>query len=67
MIRHRSRAWTIAILARQSLSSLSGVTRKRLKAAGVEFIEEPKDYGTLWLATLKDPEGNLVQLVQLKN
>ena len=28
-----SRAWTIAILARQSLSSLSGLTRKRSKAA----------------------------------
>jgi predicted enzyme related to lactoylglutathione lyase len=40
---------------------------KRLKAAGVEFIEDPKDYGNLWLATLKDPEDNLVQLVQFKN
>jgi predicted enzyme related to lactoylglutathione lyase len=40
---------------------------KRLKAAGVEFIEDPKDYGQLWLATLKDPEGNLIQLVQFKN
>jgi predicted enzyme related to lactoylglutathione lyase len=39
---------------------------KRLKTAGVEFIEDPKDYGALWLATLKDPEGNLVQLVQFK-
>lgn len=38
---------------------------KRLKAAGVEFIEEPKDYGELFIATLKDPEGNLVQLVQV--
>lgn len=37
---------------------------KRLKAAGVEFIEDPKDYGNLWLATLRDPEGNLVQLLQ---
>ena len=41
--------------------------RRSLESAGVEFIEEPKDYGTLWLATLKDPEGNLVQLVQFKN
>jgi predicted enzyme related to lactoylglutathione lyase len=40
---------------------------KRLKAAGVEFIEDPKDYGQLWLATMKDPEGNLIQLVQFKN
>ncbi len=39
---------------------------KRLKAAGVEFIEDPKDYGQLWLATLKDPEGNLIQLLQFK-
>ena len=37
---------------------------KRLKEAGVEFVEDPKDYGSLWLATLKDPEGNLVQLLQ---
>ncbi len=36
----------------------------RLKAAGVEFVEEPKDYGNLWIATLKDPEGNLIQLLQ---
>lgn len=39
---------------------------KRLKAAGVEFVEDPKDYGNLWLATLKDTEGNLVQLLQFK-
>jgi len=37
---------------------------KRLKAAGVEFVEDPKDYGNLWIATLKDPEGNLLQLLQ---
>jgi predicted enzyme related to lactoylglutathione lyase len=37
---------------------------KRLKDAGVEFIEDPTDYGTLRIATLKDPEGNLVQLFQ---
>jgi len=37
---------------------------KRLKAAGVEFVEDPTDYGTLRIATLKDPEGNLVQLLQ---
>ena len=39
---------------------------KRLKTAGVEFVEDPKDYGTVWIATLKDPEGNLVQLLQFK-
>jgi predicted enzyme related to lactoylglutathione lyase len=37
---------------------------KRLKAAGVEFIQDPTDYGGLLLATLKDPEGNLVQVWQ---
>jgi catechol 2,3-dioxygenase-like lactoylglutathione lyase family enzyme len=37
---------------------------KRLKAARVEFVEDPKDYGNVILATLKDPEGNLLQLVQ---
>ena len=37
---------------------------ERLKGAGVEFIEEPTDYGDLSIATLKDPEGNLVQLFQ---
>jgi predicted enzyme related to lactoylglutathione lyase len=37
---------------------------ERLKAAGVEFIEPPTDYGGMLIATLKDPEGNLVQLFQ---
>jgi predicted enzyme related to lactoylglutathione lyase len=37
----------------------------RLRASGVDFIEEPTDYGDgFWVATLKDPEGNLVQLSQ---
>ncbi len=36
----------------------------RLKAAGVEFIEEPTVYGQLKIATLRDPEGNLIQLLQ---
>jgi predicted enzyme related to lactoylglutathione lyase len=38
---------------------------QRLKAAGVEFIEEPTEYGEMSIATLKDPEGNLVQLYQV--
>jgi predicted enzyme related to lactoylglutathione lyase len=38
---------------------------KRLKAAGVEFIEEPTEYGgDMRIATLRDPEGNLIQLSQ---
>ena len=39
---------------------------ERLKAAGVEFIEDPTDYGDISIATLKDPEGNLVQLSQYR-
>jgi predicted enzyme related to lactoylglutathione lyase len=39
---------------------------KRLKESGVEFVEIPTDYGQLRIATLKDPEGNLVQLLQPK-
>ena len=37
---------------------------KRLKDAGVEFVEVPTKYDAVWVATLKDPEGNLVQLLQ---
>jgi predicted enzyme related to lactoylglutathione lyase len=37
---------------------------QRLKAKGVEFIEEPTNYDQLMIATLKDPEGNLIQLFQ---
>ena len=37
---------------------------QRLKAAGVEFVQEPTSYGELSIATLKDPDGNLVQLYQ---
>lgn len=40
---------------------------KRLKEAGVEFIEDPTDYGDdMSIATLKDPEGNLIQLWQYR-
>ena len=41
--------------------------RKRLKAAGVEFVEAPTDYDTVSIATLKDPEGNLIQLIQRRS
>ena len=37
---------------------------QRLKEAGVEFIEDPNGDGNVTIATLKDPEGNLVQLFQ---
>ena len=36
----------------------------RLKSAGVQFVETPTDYGQFRIATLKDPEGNLVQLLE---
>lgn len=36
----------------------------RLRDAGVEFVEDVKDYGNVWVATFKDPEGNLLQLLQ---
>jgi predicted enzyme related to lactoylglutathione lyase len=39
---------------------------ERLKESGVEFVEDPTDYGDLSIATLKDPEGNLVQLWQYR-
>jgi len=37
---------------------------KRLKDAGVEFVEDPTEYGNVRIATLKDPDGNLIQLLQ---
>jgi predicted enzyme related to lactoylglutathione lyase len=39
---------------------------KRLADAGVEFIREPEQesWGG-WVATFKDPDGNLLQLLQL--
>lgn len=37
---------------------------KRLRDAGVEFLEAPTDYPNVRVATLKDPDGNLVQLLQ---
>jgi predicted enzyme related to lactoylglutathione lyase len=39
---------------------------QRLKAAGVEFVQDPTAYDDLSIATLKDPEGNLVQLFQYR-
>jgi predicted enzyme related to lactoylglutathione lyase len=35
-----------------------------LKAKGVEFVEELNKQPFGWIATIKDPEGNLVQLMQ---
>lgn len=38
---------------------------EQLKSKGVEFIEAPTNYDQITIATLKDPEGNLVQLFQM--
>jgi predicted enzyme related to lactoylglutathione lyase len=39
----------------------------RLKALGVEFLEEPADGGgPVIVAAFKDPEGNYLQLVEFK-
>jgi predicted enzyme related to lactoylglutathione lyase len=41
---------------------------QRLSSAGVEFIETPTEYGDGFrMATLKDPEGNLVQISEMKS
>ncbi len=37
---------------------------ERLMGSGVDFVEQPTDYGTVRIATLRDPEGNLIQLLQ---
>jgi predicted enzyme related to lactoylglutathione lyase len=36
----------------------------RLKAKGVEFLEDVTDGGQVKFATFKDPEGNYLQLLQ---
>ena len=38
---------------------------QRLKSKGVEFVEEPTNYDQITISTVKDPEGNLVQLFQM--
>ena len=37
-----------------------------LKALGVTWLVEPEDRGPGWFATLVDPDGNYVQLIQFK-
>jgi len=43
---------------------------KRLRVSSIwsqdlnHFVEDPKDFGNVWVATFKDPEGNLLQLLQ---
>jgi predicted enzyme related to lactoylglutathione lyase len=37
---------------------------RRLKGLGVDFVDDPTNFGEVIVATLKDPEGNYVQLLQ---
>jgi predicted enzyme related to lactoylglutathione lyase len=37
---------------------------QRLKSAGVEFVSDPEKFDQVTVATLKDPEGNYIQLLQ---
>ena len=39
---------------------------ERLKAKKAEFVDEPTDFPNVIVTTLKDPEGNYVQLLQFK-
>lgn len=39
---------------------------ERLKSKGVPFVDQPTDFGDVTVATFKDPEGNLVQLLQFQ-
>ncbi len=47
------------------VSDIHGL-HKRLAAQGVEFIRSPEqEHWGGWIATLKDPDGNILQLLQL--
>ena len=38
---------------------------QRLNARGVQFVRTPsQEENGMWIATLKDPDGNLIQLLQ---
>lgn len=37
-----------------------------LRSCDVEWLVEPEDRGVGWFATLVDPDGNYVQLIQMK-
>lgn len=39
---------------------------ERLKAKGVEFTGEPEGIGPVMVVTLRDPDGNLVNLVEFQ-
>jgi predicted enzyme related to lactoylglutathione lyase len=39
---------------------------ERLRAKKVDFVDEPQDFPNVVVCTLRDPEGNYVQLLQFK-
>jgi predicted enzyme related to lactoylglutathione lyase len=41
-------------------------TATHLRNLNVEWLVEPEDRGVGWFATLIDPDGNYVQLIQMK-
>lgn len=41
-------------------------TAAHLRALDVEWLVEPEDRGIGWFATMIDPDGNYVQLIQMK-
>ena len=52
-------------ISRDKVNKLAHTVANALKELEqVEFIEDPTTYGQLRIATLKDPEGNLLQLLQ---
>ncbi|GAA1602300.1 hypothetical protein GCM10009804_68480 [Kribbella hippodromi] len=42
------------------------VAAAHLRTLGVEWLVQPEDRGVGWFATLVDPDGNYVQLIQMK-
>ncbi|GAA1565358.1 hypothetical protein GCM10009789_18630 [Kribbella sancticallisti] len=41
-------------------------TAAHLRTLNVEWLAEPEDRGVGWFATMVDPDGNYVQLIQMK-
>ena len=53
------------VMPHLGVDDIHGVCR-RLQEAGVEFIRPPEqEHWGGWIATLKDPDGNILQLLQL--
>ncbi|MGC8667265.1 MAG: VOC family protein [Chthonomonadales bacterium] len=52
-----------SVILSLAVSDLEGAFRE-LTAHGVPFFEAPQDHGTFKTAVLRDPDGNLVQLIE---